>query len=191
MAMCLLFGGLMVVMASSVDSLEASFATIVLGLTESGYGLLVSIAGAGIAAGAVLNTWVVNKLTPMRLISIGVLGNCFGYCIYAFSHSFFTAAVGFFVLSFFLAFANTGFMTFYQKSVPVEIMGRVGSLNGFIESVLTIIMTLLFGILADAITIRPVVICGVLLMLLLGIIIATLGTSSILHKRNTSRPVMK
>lgn len=175
MAMCMLFGGLMVVMASSVDSLEAAFATIELGLLGSEYGMLVSIAGAGIVAGAVLNTLIVNKLTPFSLIGMGVMGNCLGYCIYAFSYTYFSASVGFFVLAFFLAFANTGFMTFYQKNVPIEIMGRVGSLNGLIESVLTIIITFLFGIWAEAVTLRPVVVSGVFIMLLLGVMIATLS----------------
>src|SRR5690554_6636801 len=39
LAMCLLYGGLMVVMASAVDSLEAAFATFELGLSEGDYGL--------------------------------------------------------------------------------------------------------------------------------------------------------
>src|SRR5690606_25900446 len=99
--LCLLFGGLMVVMASAVDSLEASFATFVLMLSESDYGLLVSIAGIGMGAGAIVNVAVVKKLTPFSLIIMGVLGNCFGYCVYAFSSSFSQAALGFFILAFF------------------------------------------------------------------------------------------
>jgi len=88
MAMCLLYGGLMVVMASAVDSLEAAFATIELGLSEGEYGLLVSVAGAGIVAGAVLNALVVNRLSYRSLIAVGVLGNGAGYFFYAFSHTF-------------------------------------------------------------------------------------------------------
>jgi hypothetical protein len=69
LAMCLLFGGLMVVMASAVDSLEAAFATMELGLSESDCGLLVSVAGAGIVAGAMLNAFIVGRVAYPVLIA--------------------------------------------------------------------------------------------------------------------------
>ncbi|WP_106498279.1 hypothetical protein [Lentibacillus sp. Marseille-P4043] len=49
---CLLFSG-MVVMMTAIDSLEAAFAKEVLYLSDSVYGFLVSIAGAGIIVGAI------------------------------------------------------------------------------------------------------------------------------------------
>lgn len=185
MAICLTFGGLMVIMASSVDSLEAAFSTIILGLSESEYGLLVSIAGAGILVGAVVNTIIVNKFTLAALISTGAIGNCIGYIIYAFSNSFLVAAVGFFVLAFFLSFANTAFSTFYQNTIPVEAMGRIGGFNGFIESALTIIITLAFGLFAEYSSIRIVVICGVLIMLMLALTLMLFSIKANLHKKQT------
>ena len=169
MAICLLFGGLTVVMASSVDSLEAAFSTLVLGLTESEYGVLVSIAGAGILTGSIVNTFIVMKVRLATLINVGAIGNGLGYLIYAFSDSFLVAAIGFFVLAFFLSFANTGFATWYQKTIPIHLMGRIGGLNGLIESLLTLVITLLFGVLAEFVSLRSVIIGGVLMMLVLGI----------------------
>nr|WP_020619299.1 MFS transporter [Paenibacillus daejeonensis] len=169
MAICLLFGGLTVVMASSVDSLEAAFSTLVLGLTESEYGVLVSIAGAGILTGSMINTFIVTRVRLATLINVGALGNCLGYLIYAFSDSFLVAAIGFFVLAFFLAFANTGFATWYQKTIPIHLMGRIGGFNGLIESLLTLVVTLLFGVLAEMVPLRSVIVGGVLMMLGLGV----------------------
>jgi MFS family permease len=169
MAIIFLFGGVMVVMASAVDSLEASFATLVLHLTESEYGVLVSIAGAGIIVGAMINTLIVKKLMISLMIGIGSLGVCFGYMIYAFSSSFLIAAVGCFILAFCLAFVNTGFATFYQNNVPVDLMGRIGSLNDFIQAILIIITTMALGVAVGFIPLQIVVITGVLVMLLLGI----------------------
>lgn len=178
MAICFTFGGLMVVMASSVDSLEAAFSTLVLGLSESEYGVLVSIAGAGIFAGAIVNTFVVNRFTLTTLMNAGAIGNVLGYIIYSFSNSFIGAAVGFFVLAFFLSFANTAFATFYQNTIPVNAMGRIGGFNGFIESAFTIIATFMFGLLAEYFTIRVVIISGVIIMLMLALALAAFNVKA-------------
>lgn len=57
-------------------------------------------------------------------------------------------------------------------------MGRAGSFNGFIESALVIVMTFLFGVAADLYAIRPVIIGGTAMMLLLGMVIAFLCLNS-------------
>ncbi|OPA79204.1 MFS transporter [Paenibacillus selenitireducens] len=168
MAICLLFGGVMVVMASAVDSLEASFATLVLHLTESEYGVLVSIAGAGIIIGAMVNTLIVKKIAVSSMIGIGTIGVCFGYLIFAVSHTFFFAGAGFFTLAFCLAFVNAGFATFYQNNVPVDMMGRIGSLNGFIHAVFIILATAALGLASEWFSLRMVIIIGVLVMVVLG-----------------------
>jgi len=159
---CMLFSSVMVVMASAVDSLEAAFAKVVLGLSESDYGVLVSVAGAGIIVGASINTLIVKKIAISWMIALGALGVCGGYVVYAFSTTFLFAAVGFFILAFFLAFANTGFATFYQNNIPVDIMGRVSSVNGFIEAILIMVTTLAIGIAAEVFSIRIMVIIAVL-----------------------------
>lgn len=165
---CLLFSGVMMVMASAVDSLEAAFAQIVLGLTEAEYGVLVSISGAGIMAGAGVNAFIAKRASISWMIGAGVLGVSAGYFIYACSSIYLTAASGFFILAFFMAFANTGFAVFYQNNVPVELMGRVGSMNGLIEGILIMIITAVFGIAAAVGSIQAVVIAGVAAMLLLS-----------------------
>jgi len=169
---CLLYSSVMVVMASAVDSLEATFAKVVLQLSESDYGVLVSIAGAGIIVGASVNTLVVKKIATSYMIGFGTLGVCAGYLIYASSGSFLAAAIGFFVLAFCLAFVNSGFSTFYQNNIPIEIMGRVGSVNGFIEAILIMMTTFAVGVTADLIPIQLVVITGVIFMTLLGVLLS-------------------
>lgn len=70
-----------------------------------------------------------------------------------------------------MAYANTGFYTFYQNSVPVHIMGRIGSIYGLLIAVITIVATILFGVATQAISIQLVVIVGSLIMLLITIIL--------------------
>ncbi|MED3319918.1 MFS transporter [Bacillus thuringiensis] len=155
----------MFVLATATDSLELSFAKEVLLLTDSEYGFLVSIAGAGFILGAITNTILSKKLAPSFLIGIGSLFIAIGYLIYAFSNIFLIAAIGFFILSFSMAYANTGFYTFYQNNVPVHIMGRIGSIYGLVIALVTIFITILSGVATQFISIQLVVIVGSLIML--------------------------
>lgn len=171
MTVYLLFSAAITVLPTAIDSLETAFAKEVLLLTDTQYGLLVSIAGAGIIAGAGLNSVIVEKLPVSIMLGVGSLFVACGYLIYAFSSTLFAAAVGFFILAFFLAFANTGFMTFYQTNIPVEVMGRVASFYALVEAILTIMMTGFSGGLAHVLSIRTSVVIGSLCMLLVCLLL--------------------
>ncbi|WP_243494782.1 MFS transporter [Priestia aryabhattai] len=170
MTIYVLFSFLMV-MATAIDSLEVSFATKVIHLSESEYGFLLSVAGAGIMIGAVVNTLLAQKLSTNFLIGAGSVGVSLGYLLYACSSSFQTMGTGFFSLSFALAFASAGFQTFYQNSIPVDMMGRVGSIYGLLESLLIIMMIFLCGMAAHIVSIQGAVIGGSLIMLLSTVVL--------------------
>ena len=159
------------VFMTALDSLEAAFATGVLSLTESTYGLLVSIAGVGIIGGSLVNAVFANKLKLNILLGLGAVLTPIGYLIFAFSDDFIGASIGFFTLTFFLSFANTGFLTFYQNNVPVDIMGRFSSVLGILEAGLIILFTVTIGLSAELFEIRPIYIIGSFAFLVLGLII--------------------
>ncbi|WP_445668970.1 MFS transporter [Niallia sp. FSL R7-0648] len=171
----LLFSTVMV-LATAVDSLEAAFSREVLLLSERDYEFLVSIAGAGIIVGALVNIIIVKKVATSWLIGLGSLMVSIGYLIYAFSANFLIAAIGFFILSFSMAFLNTGFNTFYQNNIPVHIMGRIGSVYRCIEAFFIIISTILFGIMAEMISIKSVIILGSTIMFAVTIILFIFNT---------------
>ena len=166
----LVFSGLMV-LATALDSMEAAFSIEVLKLKEDEYGFLVSIAGAGIIAGSIITAIFVKRLAVSFLMQIGAAGTAAGYLIYAFSSSFNGAAAGFFVLAFALAFANTGFQTFYQERIPAEILGRVSSIYGLAEALSIIMLTLAFGAAAYFFSIRLAVVIGSFGMLAIALIL--------------------
>jgi MFS family permease len=170
MTIYFLFNGVLVLTAA-VDSLEAVFSKSVLHLTNTEYGILVSIAGAGIGIGAIINTIFAKRLHPSLLIGIGSTFVSIGYIVYSFSNTFSMGAFGFFLLSFALSFANTGFDTFYQSNVNVKIMGRVGSIYGFIEAILVIVSTILIGFSTHYISVKMSVIVGSFMMLFLALIL--------------------
>lgn len=156
-----------VVMQTAVDSLEVAFAKEVISLTDGEYGFLVSIAGAGILVGALINVGFTKKLSISWLIGLGSFMVSIGYIIFAFSNSFWMASIGVFILAFANAFANTGFFTFYQNNIPVAVMGRIGSMYGFVEAILVIVATSIFAVTAQLISVQFVVIVGAFFTLLL------------------------
>ncbi|WP_404458868.1 MFS transporter [Oceanobacillus kapialis] len=166
-----LFTTVMIVLASAVDSLEASFAKQVLLLSDSEYGFLVTIAGAGIIIGAAINTLVAHKLNISIMVGVGTFFVTVGYIVYAFSASFFYAGLGFFILAFFIACANTGFLTFYQNHVPTNMMGRIGSIYNLLEAILIIVVTTLLGGATLFLSIRFTVILGVCCMLIVSAVL--------------------
>jgi predicted MFS family arabinose efflux permease len=160
-----------IVLATAIDSQEVVFTRQVLHLSESSYGVLVSIAGAGVVVGSLMNSIIVKWLQTRFLIGVGTIFIAIGYLIYAFSTTFFMAAVGFFLLAFFLSFANTGFLTFYQNNIPVDMMGRVSSVFGMFLAILQIAATLAIGFTGDLLSVRMVVVFGSVAMFILAFIL--------------------
>ncbi|KMY30909.1 permease [Lysinibacillus xylanilyticus] len=165
----------MIVMMTATDSLEAAFATQVLSLSEGEYGVLVGIAGAGLLVGSLTNTAIVEKVSTAWLIGMGSLITALGYLTFTSSYTFLIASFGCFILSFATAFANTGFHTFYQNNIPVDSMGRIGSIYGFVEALFIIIITAIFGIAAEITSIRYVIVPAAIIMFVVATILLILN----------------
>lgn len=165
----------MIVMMTATDSLEAAFATQILSLSEGEYGVLVGIAGAGLLVGSLMNTAIVEKVPTAWLIGMGSLITALGYITFTSSYTFLIASFGCFILSFATAFANTGFHTFYQNNIPVDSMGRIGSIYGFVEALFIIIITAIFGIAAEITSIRYVTVPAAIIMFVVATILLILN----------------
>ncbi|WP_412675627.1 MFS transporter [Alkalihalophilus marmarensis] len=141
---------------TAIDSLEAAFAKEVLLMTDTAYGFFLAVFGAGIITGSIINSIFAKSLRVKFLIGFGTPAAAIGYfALYSSTH-FYHAAVGCFLIGAAITFSNTGFLTFYQNHVPVEMMGRFGSILGIIEAVFIVILTLTIGIAAEFTSIRPV-----------------------------------
>lgn len=160
---------LFMIVALGMDAQEVVFTQKVLHLSETDYGLLISITGVGSILGAAAVSLLADKLSIKALMSIGYLMVSAGYLAYAFSFSFWSVAAGFMVLGFFNSFSGTGFMTFYQNNVPVQMMGRISSIYGIFQSILQILFILLIGFTGEIIPVRVSIIAASTLMLALSI----------------------
>ncbi|MFS0782586.1 MFS transporter [Bacillus sp. 1P06AnD] len=133
----------------AIDSQEVTFIKQHLQLTDRDYGLIVSISGVGTLAGAFCSAIVANKIQLKMYIGIGMLLTSLGYMLFYSSYNFLTATASFIFLGFFMAFASTGYSTFFQNNIPVGIMGRFGSLSEMVQGMIQIILTLILGFLAE------------------------------------------
>ncbi|MBN8202296.1 MULTISPECIES: MFS transporter [Bacillaceae] len=155
----------------AMDSQEVVFIQDVVGLTEADYSFLVSISGIGFALGALFITIVSKMLSIKQLMGFGMLLTAAGYLIYALANSFMMVVIGFTVLGIFNAFSSAGYQTFYQNNVPVEIMGRMTSVIGVIQSLAQIILLFGIGVLGDLFPLRYtiVILAGLNLILSLHV----------------------
>ncbi|MBG9542821.1 permease [Cytobacillus firmus] len=153
----------------AMDSQEVVFIQDVVGLTEADYSFLVSISGIGFALGALFITIVSRMLSIKQLMGYGMLLTAAGYLIYALADSFMLVVMGFTVLGIFNAFSSAGYQTFYQNNVPVEIMGRMTSVIGVIQSFAQIILLFGIGVLGALFPLRYTIVILAVLNLILSL----------------------
>lgn len=144
----------------ALDSQEATFIKQVLMLGDEGYGLLVSVAGAGYLAGSAAASFSVKFLSLRMFISAGALLSSLGYLVFYASSGVLLATAGFILFGFFSSYANAGFTTFFQNHVPIDLMGRFSSVTRLAEGMLQIILTLLLGLAADLWSLQAVCLIG-------------------------------
>lgn len=163
----MVFQGVMLLTAA-LDSMEVAFSKEVLHLSNSAYGTLVSLAGIGFLVGAIATNIIVKSSSARLLMGIGTFLVAVGYVMYSLSTTFLVASIGFFILSCFLSMASTGFMTFIQTHIPIDVMGRISSLYSMVASAIQMTMVLVFGLTAEVLSVQEVVIGGAFLMLIVA-----------------------
>lgn len=161
---------MIMIFSFAMDAQEVVFTQQVIGLSEFDYSLLISITGIGSILGAFLLSVFSNRFPLRYMITAGLIMMTIGYIIYAFSWSFTSIVVGFIILGFFNVFLNAGIMTFYQNSIPVDIMGRVTSIYQLIQSAIQVVFILIIGVVADIVSLRITIVTLAMVMLLSSVI---------------------
>lgn len=164
---------LILLLSYALDSQEVTFIKQVTHLSEKDYGLLISLTGAGYVAGSFTVSTLANRLSVRFMLGVGSLLSVAGYLlIYISTPSTITVTVlGFVITGFFSPFSFTGYSTFFQNNIPVELMGRFSSVFGFFQAIFQILLTLILGYLAEIIELQLIAIIfsaiGMLLAFLL------------------------
>lgn len=154
-AVYLLFQAAML-LGFALDSQEVTFIKHHLELNDQDYGLIVSITGLGALGGASVAAIISKKVHLKLYIGIGMLLTSVGYLLFYSSFNFITATLAFVFLGFFMAFANAGYATFFQNNVPVNIMGRFGSVAEMVQGIIQIALTLVLGLAAEIFSLQLV-----------------------------------
>ncbi|EON74136.1 MFS transporter [Lysinibacillus sphaericus] len=169
--------------AFALDSQEATFIKKDLALSDGLYGTIVSIAGVGSIVGGIVAASFAKKWSLRSYIAVGLLMTMVFYTTFYASTTSWMAVVSFVALGFFMAFSNAGYDTFYQQSVPPELMGRFGSVANIFQSVLQILFTLLLGLFAQCFNLQmTAIVFGVFSILLSVALFFVLYAKAASHK---------
>ncbi|HLO12136.1 MAG TPA: MFS transporter [Pseudoneobacillus sp.] len=155
----------------ALDPQEVTFIKRNLDLTDRDYGLIMSITGIGALVGASVAAIFAKKLSLRFFIGAGMVLTSIGYFSFYASYNFVTANLSFLFLGFFMSFANSGYATFFQNNVPVEIMGRFGSVAEMVQGVIQIGLTLLLGYFAELFSLQLICLVFSSISVLLAIIL--------------------
>lgn len=157
--------------AHSLDSQEITFLYNVLHITDGLYGVTVGLTGIGAIIGGLCAVAYATKLEVGTYIKVGLTLTLLCYLVFYSSPSLIVAITSFILLGFFMAFSNSGYATYYQESIPPEMMGRYGSFINLIQSVVVVLLTLLLGVLAEVISVQvvTVIFAGIGLLISFGI----------------------
>jgi MFS family permease len=162
------------VIALGLDAQEVVFSQKILELSEAEYGYLISITGIGHIIGSLTISLFSKRLSIQQLMGLGYFMVAIGYLIYAFSFSFTSVAIGFILLGYFNAFCGTGFMTFVQNNVPTDMMGRILSVFGTVQSLFQIAFILIIGFTGEIIALRYTIIIASVLNMLVSLVLILL-----------------
>ncbi|KQL19678.1 MFS transporter [Cytobacillus solani] len=169
----ILFQSAMIV-GFALDSQEATFIKQYLQLSDQDYGWIVSITGLGALAGGSVAAFAAKKIQLRLYLGVGMFLTAVGYVFFYASFNFLSATLAFIFLGFFMAFANSGYQTFFQNNVPVELMGRFGSIAEMVQGMIQIGLTLLLGLTADWFSLQAVcIIFSIVSTGFAGILLAT------------------
>ncbi|HAZ38758.1 MAG TPA: MFS transporter, partial [Exiguobacterium sp.] len=111
---------LMMIATLALDTQEVVFLQRSIGLSETDYGLLMSLTGIGSVAGSWIVARYAKTLSVRTMLTIGYTFVAIGYMLYASANSFSIVCIGFLLLGCFHAFAGTGFLTFQQTNIPLH-----------------------------------------------------------------------
>jgi MFS family permease len=155
----------------ALDPQEVTFIKKNLALSDRDYGLIVSITGIGALVGASVAAILAKKISLRLFIGAGMLLTTIGYFGFYASFNFITATIAFVFLGFFMTFANTGYATFFQNNVPVEMMGRFGSVADMVQGIIQIVLTLLVGFFAEIFSLQLVCLVFASISILLSFVL--------------------
>lgn len=150
----------------AISAYEALFLTRAVHLGASGYGIVVAVNGLGMVVAGMINARYARRWKPIVLVPIGALVLLVGFIPYAFSTSLIMVGVSVLIVSMGLISLITAVRTVRQNTVPLEIQGRVISLQMILPTLTAGLSVLVGGALLPILPIRTIIIGAVAILFL-------------------------
>ncbi|CAM3845100.1 hypothetical protein BS11774_19800 [Bacillus subtilis] len=144
-----LFGSGVTMVFSMITAMQVFFMKEILHLSSFEFGLLISFATVGSVIGgrAVSNLKIKLGARKSLLISILTMGICYG--IAGLSSNWYIVGLFYFIASFFIVVWGVLNVTYRQRIVPQELLGRVNTVFRFLSWGVSSIGTIIGGILVS------------------------------------------
>lgn len=150
----------------AISAYEALFITKAVHLGAGGYGTIVAINGIGMVLAGLANARFAKRFRPIALVPAGGLMLMLGFIPYAFSVNLIMLAFSVVIISAGLITLTTAMRTVRQQTVPVEIQGRVISLQMILPTASASLSVLVGGALLPFFPIRTIIIGAVAVLFL-------------------------
>ena len=141
----------------TLDAYEVLYVTKAVHLGSTGYAGVVSGSGIAFFLAGVINARYAKRLAPSQRLAVGTLLLVGGLVPYAFSFNFAMIISSIFVFAFGMVTTMTAISTIRQNAIPVDIQGRVTSLQSTLQISAGALSVLVGGALIPVLPIRSII----------------------------------
>lgn len=148
----------------AISAYEALFISKAVHIGAGGYGFIVAINGVGMIFAGMANARFAKKWKPITLVPAGVIILLLGFIPYALSINVTMLAISVLIVSAGLITLVTAMRTVRQNAIPVELQGRIMSLQIVLPTVSAGLSVLIGGALLPVLPIRTIIIGAVIMI---------------------------
>ncbi|MGL5820486.1 MAG: MFS transporter, partial [Sarcina sp.] len=130
-----------------------------MGVSDSGYGIFVAMAGVGSTVGALAVPKLLKWFKTLELMVLGVIGYGILYFIFMFVKYIPLGLLVYFFIGFSGVFMNVCYDIYLQKHADKEYIGRVFSLDMTLTNISTLIPMIIITVLGEHINENIVLVC--------------------------------
>ncbi|MGG3641326.1 MFS transporter [Bacillus gobiensis] len=141
----------------ALDAYEVLYLTEVLSMSESSYSFALSYLGLVFIFAGFLNATISKKVDTNLLFFVGIGTASLSNIILTLAPKIYIIYISFTMLAIGLTTFSTAFYTLNQSAIPIQVQGRVMSIQTIVPDIITTIIVLLAGGFLNIFPIRPVV----------------------------------
>lgn len=156
--------------AVAIDAYEVLFLTNTLGFSDLDYSFALSYLGVAFIVAGFFNTLIGEKLNKLTLYIIGISTASISNLIFSLSSNILSVYASFTLLAIGLTLLNTALQTINQTHIPIEMQGKIVSIQSILPNIATVFSIIIAGMLLNIFSIRSVIITLALISILSALV---------------------